>query len=576
MFGGFGFQRSQAERDAWEVKDYTDHLADTTGAHNAGESGEEYDAEYAKNAGGFKQNYRAFILAFAAYMGIILFGYDTGLGGGVIAQPAFIKDMGITETGKPLANIKANIVSILQGGAFFGALGAAPLSNYIGRKRSLLVGCTIFAVGGCLQTFGRSLDYQYAGRFLAGFGVGIESTVCPTYVAELAPAAIRGNITGLFQVCVVTGVALSYWINYGCTFMGPVTNAWRIPVAMQLVFVGLMMLIIPFMKESPRWLASKGRNAEALKNLAWVRLRPEDDYRVQSELAEIVAAVDAEKEAMAGASWTKEVTKKGKPKRFIIAIVMFICQQWSGQNSINYYAPEIFNSIGITGTKASLLASGVYGLVKIVATALFMIFGVERAGRKKYFFFGALGMGTFLFMIGAVFNTHQPDPKATTASGASIGMAVLIYLFVIPYCFSWGGLVWVYISELFDTRSRSYGIAFANASQWLNNFAITRTTPLLVIAMNKGGIFFFFGALNMCNAIFSLWIPETIKLSLEQVDIIFGSVTKEDRMRDITERFNAGAAGQAYNNKKGLQDDSSEVDMEKYNSDVVHQEDVRR
>lgn len=241
-----------------------------------------------------------------------------------------------------------------------------------------------------------------------------------------------------------------------------------------------------------------------------------------------------------------------------------------------------------------------------------------------FFCYSALGMGTFLFMIGAVFNTHQPDPKATTASGASIGMAVLIYLFVIPYCFSWGGLVWVYISELFDTRSRSYGIAFANASQvgllsrreslfhrpltnsclpflqWLNNFAITRTTPLLVIAMNKGGIFFFFGALNMCNAIFSLWIPETIKvsslsrspsarspiltvthpassqLSLEQVDIIFGSVSKEDRMRDITERFNAGAAGQAYNNKKGLHDDSSEVDMEKYNSDVIHQEDVRR
>ena len=153
-------------------------------------------------------------------------------------------------------------------------------------------------------------------------------------------------------------------------------------------------------------------------------------------------------------------------------------------------------------------------------------------------------MGTFLFMIGAVFNTHQPDPKATTASGASIGMAVLIYLFVIPYCFSWGGLVWVYISELFDTRSRSYGIAFANASQvsppdsvnvqcygrltnslvhlpqWLNNFAITRTTPLLVIAMDKGGIFFFFGALNMCNALFSLWIPETIKVSFPYIELV--------------------------------------------------------
>jgi hypothetical protein len=108
-------------------------------------------------------------------------------------------------------------------------------------------------------------------------------------------------------------------------------------------------------------------------------------------------------------------------------------------------------------------------------------------------------MSTFLMMIGAVFNTHPPNPNSPEGApvpGASIGMAVLIYLFVIPYCFSWGGLVWVYISELFDTRSRAYGIAFANASQWLNNFAITKVTPLLVIAMNKGGIFFFFGSIG--------------------------------------------------------------------------------
>lgn len=102
---------------------------------------------------------------------------------------------------------------------------------------------------------------------------------------------------------------------------------------MQLVFVGIMAIIIPFIKESPRWLASKGRNTEALKNLAWVRRRPEDDYRVQAELAEIVAAVDSEKEQMAGVSWTKEITAKGKPKRFIIAILMFVCQRESSSSS---------------------------------------------------------------------------------------------------------------------------------------------------------------------------------------------------------------------------------------------------
>lgn len=321
------------------------------------------------------------------------------------------------------------------------------MNNAIGRKKSLLVGCVIFMVGvssaicgpgvvltrvfqGILQTAGMHLDYQYAGRFLAGVGVGIESSVCPTYVAELAPAHMRGNITGLFQVCVVIGVALSYWVNYFTSISASLkgtTAVWQIPVAMQLAPLAVMFAIIPFIKESPRWLASKNRNAEALKNLAWVRNMSADDSRVQAEFSEIVAAVEEEKAATAGASWISEFKVKGNPKRFIIAMLMFVCQQWSGQNSINYYAPDIFKSIGITGSSASLLASGVYGLVKIVATALFMIFGVERAGRKKYFFFGALGMGICLMMIGAIFKTHPPnvpkDGEELPVPPSGIGMA---------------------------------------------------------------------------------------------------------------------------------------------------------
>lgn len=283
---------------------------------------------------------------------------------------------------------------------------------------------------GILQTAGLHLNYQYAGRFLAGVGVGIESSVCPTYVAELAPAHMRGNITGLFQVCVVIGVALSYWVNYFTSISSSLkgtTAVWQIPVAMQLAPLAVMFAILPFIKESPRWLASKDRNAEALKNLAWVRNMPADDSRVQAEFSEIVAAVEEEKAATAGASWISEIRSKGNPKRFIIAILMFVCQQWSGQNSINYYAPDIFKSIGITGSSASLLASGVYGLVKIVATALFMIFGVERAGRKKYFFFGALGMGLCLMMIGAIFKSNPPkvpkEGETLPVPPSGIGMA---------------------------------------------------------------------------------------------------------------------------------------------------------
>ena len=241
---------------------------------------------------------------------------------------------------------------------------------------------------------------------------------------------MRGNITGLFQVCVVIGVALSYWVNYFTSISSSLkgtTAVWQIPVAMQLAPLAVMFAILPFIKESPRWLASKNRNAEALKNLAWVRNMSPDDSRVQAEFSEIVAAVEEEKAATAGASWVSEIRAKGNPKRFIIAMLMFVCQQWSGQNSINYYAPDIFKSIGITGSSASLLASGVYGLVKIVATALFMIFGVERAGRKKYFFFGALGMGLCLMMIGAIFKSHPPkvpkEGETLPVPPSGIGMA---------------------------------------------------------------------------------------------------------------------------------------------------------
>jgi sugar porter (SP) family MFS transporter len=545
---GFGFKKDQRDLDAAAVSAFAD--ASRRGNTEVG------------NVNGFSQNSRAYLMAVIAYLGIVLFGYDTGLGGGVLKLPSFIRDFGIHGNALYVANLSANIVSILQGGAFFGALGAAPVSNWIGRKWALMIFCWIFVLGGVLQVAGLTLSFLYAGRFFAGLGVGGLSSICPTYVGELAPRNIRANITGLFQVLVVIGVALSYWINYGVSFMdGKSSKQWRISVGFQLVPVGLMICLLPFIKESPRWLASKGRNSEALANLAWVRKRGIDSELVQLELAEIVAAVEEDKAATAGTKWSHEITRRGNPKRFFIAIVIFILQQWSGQNSINYYAPTIFNAIGIQGTSASLLASGVYGLVKIVATTAFVLFGIERAGRKKFMTFGAFWMGAFLFMIGAVFITHVPNPKALSPSGASIAMAVLIYLFVIPYCFSWGVMCWVICAEIFNTRSRAYGLAVASASQWLNNFAVSRATPVMVVKLPHGKVFFFFASVNVLSLIFALWMPETSKHSLEAMDVLFGATTLEEREAEI-----AAKAQRIENNVEGgsIGGGSIETEVEKY------------
>ncbi|KAK4684872.1 MFS transporter, SP family, sugar:H+ symporter, partial [Tremellales sp. Uapishka_1] len=479
---------------------------------------------------------RAYMLALIGFLGIFLFGYDTGLGGAVIALPSFIEAYGITGGAAHVATLQGNVVSILQGGAFFGALIGAPTCDLLGRKMALFVGCGIFIIGAIVQVVdSTSIGQFYGGRFVSGLGVGLMSMVCPTYATELAPKEIRGRISGMFQVVVVIGVAFSYWINYGISFMASSQKQWRIPIGFQLVPVGIMFLLLPLLKESPRWLATKHKEDQALKNLAWIRKLPQDDPIVQLEFAEIIASIREEEAATKGASW-REVGAKGNPIRFLIAFLVFTLQQWSGQNSISYYAPTIFKAIGITGTSTSLLASGIYGIVKIVATSIFIAFGIDRFGRKKPLLLGVSLMAIFLLIIGAVFNTHPPVVGAATVSPASIAMAVMIYLFVIPYCFSVGPIPWVICSEIFNNRTRHYGLMTAAATQWLWNFVVTKETPTMVLKMGQGGIFFFFAGINCISFALTLLLPETKGLSLESMDVIFGAVSKEQREAEIAEQ----------------------------------------
>ncbi|KAI9635769.1 sugar transporter [Dioszegia hungarica] len=483
-------------------------------------------------------NSRAYLCAAIGFLGIFLFGYDAGLGGGVLVLPSFASDFGIEGTAEHVADLQGNVVSIFQGGAFFGALGSSPIMDKMGRKWSLMVGCVVFMIGGIVQTvcFG-NLNQFYIGRLVAGLGVGLMSSVCPTYSSEIAPKEIRGRVTGQFQVIVVTGVAISFWINYAVSLYPASAGSlqWRVPIGFQLVPVGLMMILLPIMKESPRWLATKDREDLALKNLAWLRKADEHDEYVLAEFAEITAAIAEERAATKGASW-RECFSKGNPIRFGIAFVIFTLQQWSGQNSISYYAPTIFKAIGITGSSTSLLASGIYGIVKIISTGIFIAFGIERFGRKKPLAIGVAMMSGFLFIIGAVFNTHPPVVGSGTVSSASIAMAVMIYLFVIPYCFSVGPLPWVICAEIFNNRTRSYGLALTASTQWFWNFVVSKCTPLMVIGMPKGGIFFFFAVINIVSFGLTLLLPETQGKSLEDMDLLFGSVTQEERDAGVARR----------------------------------------
>ncbi|KAJ3982047.1 general substrate transporter [Lentinula detonsa] len=496
------------------------------------------------NAGTFT-NIRVYWLAFIAYWGIVLFGYDTGIAGGVVSQANFQKHFGMWPNGvKDTAKVTAvssNVVSVLQAGAFFGALGSAPISGKFGRKWTLIGFTFIFAIGAILTTVASSpsngLSLIYAGRVISGVGIGGISAVAPAFVSECSPKEVRGRITGLFQVMVATGVMLSYFINCGINIVNG-ARIWRIPFGFQLVPAGIMLFGLFTVKESPRWLASVDRNEEALNNLAYLRRKSTDDTELLHELAEIEAALEEEREARKGLGWKEAFFGKGNLIRFVIAFVIFLLQQWCGQNSVGYYAPQIFASIGYTGNKNSLLASGVYGVIKLVATSLFIFFGVETLGRRLSFFISAIGMGICFFIIGAIIKTHPPPASSSTdvvtaISPASQGMAAMLYIYVCFYSMGWGPLPWVYVSDIFPTRTRHFGLACASASQWLWNFVVSHQT--LLIEQQLGYKFFLmFATVNIgAMATFSLLIPETKGRSLEEMDIIFGSVSAEKRSADV-------------------------------------------
>ncbi|KAF8624006.1 hypothetical protein AX15_006088 [Amanita polypyramis BW_CC] len=403
----------------------------------------------------------------------MLFGYDTGIGGGVVNNPYFQQYFGIIKNGKKdvaRANaISSNVVSVLQAGAFFGALASAPVSSKIGRKYTLLAFTVIFVVGAILTTVAegpRGLGEIYAGRVVAGFGIGAISAVAPAYVSECAPKEVRGRITGLFQIMVAVGVMVSYFVNLGVQIhIDRGVNIWRIPFGVQLIPAGIMCIGLLTVKESPRWLSSVDRHEEAIQNLAYLRRDRVDSEAVIAEMAEIDGAILEEREARKGLGLKEAFFGKGNFVRFGIASFIFLLQQWAGQNSVNYYAPLIFQSIGYSTTKGSLLASGVYGIVKVVATTFFIFFGVETLGRKLSLFISAMGMGILFYIVGAILKTHPPvvSPSPPPASQA---MAAMLYIYVCFYSMGWGPLPWVYVADIFPTRTRHHGLALASASQW--------------------------------------------------------------------------------------------------------------
>ncbi|KIM63125.1 hypothetical protein SCLCIDRAFT_118245 [Scleroderma citrinum Foug A] len=485
------------------------------------------------------KNVRVYLLAFVLSFGMFIYGYDTNIAGGVVSQPFFETHFGLVNADGSIKKSKdiqvsSNVVSVLQAGAFFGALGSAPISNWLGRRWTLVILVVIFSIGALLATIAggsRGISYIYVGRVISGVGIGGITAVSPAYVSECSPKGVRGRTIGVLMIMISIGAMVAYFVNLGVGLhLANSENIWRVPFGLQLVPAGLMFIGLFAVKESPRWLASKGRIQEAISNLAYFRKEPRDSPEIRREMAEIEATVQGEHVARKNV-W-EEFFGRGKFIRFVIAVVIFFLREWCGEFSVGYYAPQIFSSIGYTGTKNSLLSSGIYGVVKAVSVTITIVFFIESVGRKILLFISAMGLGTMYFIVGAILKTHPIQTVSGhtgTPSSASKAMAAMLYISAFFFAIGVGPVPWIYVSDIFPTRTRHYGLAIGTASQWLFNFSVTKLTPTFVT--NLGYNFFFMSAAIDIGgmAVFSIFLPETKGRSLEEMDIIFGAVSHEAR-----------------------------------------------
>lgn len=461
-----------------------------------------------------------------------MIGYDSAFIGTTLALPSFVSEFQFNEMdANHLATTKANIVSVYQAGAFFGSLGAYVSSHFLGRKKSLIIWVLVFILGAGLMLGAnreRGLGLILAGRVLAGLGVGAASNMVPIYISELSPPAVRGRLVGIYEAGWQIGGLVGFWINYGLQeTMAPSHQQWLIPFAVQLIPAGCLFLGALWLPESPRWLFAKDKRESAIKNLCWIRNLDARDPYILEEVAAIDAQIEHDRVNIGPGFFSPFIALKQRKVlwRVFLGGMLFLWQNGSGINAINYYSPTVFKSIGITGTSTSFLTTGVFGVVKTIVTFIWLMWLIDRLGRTKLLMIGAVGGSLCMWFIGAYIKVTNPtgkaaDPNAQLTSGG-IAAVFFFYLWTAFYTPSWNGTPWVINSEMFSPQTRSLGQTSAAANNWFWNFIISRFTPQMFMEMSYG-VYFFFASLMILSVPFVyLLIPETKGVPLEKMDELF-------------------------------------------------------
>ncbi|KAK4987413.1 hypothetical protein LTR50_004650 [Elasticomyces elasticus] len=486
------------------------------------------------------------VLNWRLWYGVFVFGLmgaarglDEGLIGTTASQVSFIKLFGLKKSSlskAEQADLLSNITSMVQMGSILGALIAFYLTDKIGRLWATRQLCVIWLIGVAIflaSAPSGNIGMVYAGRFIAGIGIGQTTVVAPTYLAEVAPRAIRGLCVCMFSGSVYLGVMLGYFASWGSSIHISNTDQaqWVVPNCLHVYFAVLIVTLSFFALESPRWLVRVGRHEQAARNLEKLRKLPAEHPYVRTEIIEINDQLERKRGTTVDTTWLgpvrELVTVRANRYRLMLSLMSQLLAQWSGANSITMYAPQYFAMMGVSGSHEELLATAIFGLVKFCSAILCTFVLVDFIGRKRSLSIGiALQLVSMLYM--AIFlvvdKRVSADDAVQSASQkhAAKSAIVMIYFSGFGWALGWNSIQYLINSEIYPLRLRALGGSVAMTFHFVNQYGTSKAVPELFLDMTTGGTMFFFSCVTLIGLIWVyFFLPETSGKSLEAVDAMF-------------------------------------------------------
>ncbi|KAL9073309.1 MAG: hypothetical protein Q9157_004786 [Trypethelium eluteriae] len=369
-----------------------------------------------------------------------------------------------------------------------------------------------------------------AGRVFIGIGQGLALTAGPIYIGELAPPHIRGKIMTFWQMFYSVGSFIAYWVSYAC---GQHLDSlgewdWKMVVIFQLLMPILILAQVFFIPETPRWYIKHGAKFDKARNS--LRRVRETEQDVEDELLAIREAVEFENEAISG-SYAALWKDRSVRKRMYLALIINAGQQITGQGTLNTYSSIVYKKIFTSSSQINLInaLNATFGILFTLSCAPI----VDRFGRKPLLIVGAIGMAICMVIVAAVETETPTLPNKAKSEPVGISIVFLLFLFAFFYKPSWGATVWIWTSEVFSMNVRAQAVGMASQTQNVANAIVQQFFPTF---LNNCGFyaFYMFAGINVLLALFVWWfIPETKKVALEEIDVLFGGSNHVEKGGDL-------------------------------------------